>query len=272
MTGTTRYRRALSMLGVALGLLAIGLGAACGGGAEETSKTEPGKSGDAGKAATAIQKAASPAADKGAPAKGGGDDFAALFGKYKTAQFKIDYELVITGPGAMTGTMTLRQADGKVRTDMATPQGSIILIQADGKTTMCIAEQQLCLDAGALGAGGPLSSPALTSVQDFTTNAGNYANRQIDSRTIAGVRATCFEVTSTKTEKSTTCVGPDGQMLFGEFSGGGVTSKITATKVEGKPPASDFVPPYPVTSLGGLGGPGGIPGGIPGGFPTPPAR
>jgi hypothetical protein len=266
---TQQHRRVLSRFGAAFGLLVLSFAVACGGGSSETAKDAPGKSGDAGKAATAVQKAASPAADKGAPAKGSDSDFANAFSKFKTGEFKIEYELSITGPGAMTGTMTIRQLAGKTRTDMSTAQGSFILIQDGAKAYMCLADQRMCLDAGALGGSGPVSSPVLSSVQDFATNAGTYTNRQLDTRTIAGIRATCYEVTSTKSEKSTTCVGPDGQMLLGEFTGGGITSKITATKVEGKPPASDFEPPYPVQSLGGLGGPGG---GIPGGFPTPPAR
>lgn len=253
------------MFGVAIGLLAISLGAACSLKSEEAPEDGTTTAATtASKAATAPEKAAS-----AEPAKSGGDgDFAALFGKYKNAEFKIDYEMVVTGPGAMTGAMTIRQAGGKVRMDFTTPQGSFMLIQAGDKSYMCMTDQKICLDAGAFGAGGPDGGPVMGAVYDFNTNAANYTTRQIDSRAIAGVRATCFEVTNTKTEKSLACVGPEGQMLLGEFSSGVVTAKITATKVEGKPPATDFDSPYPVTSLSGLGGAGGFPGGL----PTPPAR
>jgi hypothetical protein len=244
-----------------LALVALTLGAACGKKADDAAITATAPTGK--NAAATSSPAAGNAATSTAAAKGG-DDFAALFAKYKAAESRVDYNLVTTGAGAMTGTMTMRQAAGSQRIDYAAPEGSVTFIAAPGKTLICIAEQKICLDAGAMGAGGPGGSPLVGMVQDLNTNGAAYASRPIDGRRIAGIDARCFELTSPKSEKSVTCVGPDGQMLLTEFSGAGTTTTMTATAVGAKPTAADFEAPYPVTSLSGLGGLGGL--------PTPPVR
>ena len=243
-------------------LAALTLGAACGNKDDDVATTATAATGN-----TAATTTATPAASKAATSTAAGkagDDFAALFAKYKTAESRVDYNLVTTGAGAMTGTMTMRQAAGRQRIDYASPEGSVTLISAPDRTLICIAEQKICLDAGAMGAGGPGSNPLLGMVQDLSANGAGYTSRQIDGRRIAGIDARCFELTSPKSEKSVTCIGPDGQMLLTEFSGAGTTTTMTATAVGATPTAADFEAPYPVTSLGGLGGLGGL--------PTPPVR
>jgi hypothetical protein len=246
----TMNRRTSWATGIALALLAISLGAACGGKKDDKAATAT-----TGKAAVAIDNAASPAAGKGTASTKAGDagDFAALFGRAKTAESRVDYTIAMTGAGAMNGTMTMRRLAGRTRIDIASAQGSLILIQAPDKTLMCIAEQQVCLDAGA-GVPGMANNPLLTQVQSFDPSGAGYTNRELDRRRIAGIEGRCFESTSPQAQKSTTCVGPDGQLLLAEFSGSGTSTTMTATKVEGKPPTTDFDPPYPVTSLPGLGG------------------
>lgn len=270
MTNNRRARWALAIALPMLAILALGFGTACGKKSDDSAGTK------AGTPAAANEKGAATAAAKGAstsaPAAKGGDDsrdFAQLFERYKNAESRVDYEFSMTGAAALSGTMSMRQAAGRMRIDFASPQGTLIFIQLPDKSYMCLAEQRTCLDAGgAAGPGGPASNPLLTAVQDFNTNAAGYTNRELDRRRIAGLEARCFENSSPRGDKSVTCVGPEGQLLLAEFTAAGQTTKMTATKVEGKPAAADFEPPYPVTSLSGLGGFGGP--GVPGGLPTPP--
>jgi hypothetical protein len=256
-------RRALWTVGLAVAVLALSLGAACG---KKSSESKATGTSTPPKAATAVEKANEKSA--GAAAKAGDDsaEFAALFGRYKNAEVRIDYEFSMTGAGAMSGTMSIRQSGNKSRFDMTAAQGSMIMIQLPDKSYMCITDQRMCLESPAAGAPG--GNPMVSAVQDLSNKVTGYSIRKLDSRKIAGVDGRCFEYTAPNNEKGTLCVGPDGQMLLIEVTSGGQTWKMTATKVEGKPPASDFDPPYPVMAMpGGFGMPGG-----PGALPTVPAR
>ena len=248
---TMNRQHASRVATLAFALVALSLGAACGGSddADATATTQSGKT-----AATATASPTAKAATTStAAATAGGDDFAAVFARYKAAESRVDYNLITTGTGAMSGNMTMRQAAGSQRIDYAAPEGTVTFIAAPGKTLICIAEQRMCLDAGALGPGGLGSNPLVGMVQDLNTNGAGYTNRAIEGRRIANIDARCWELTSPQNEKSITCVGPDGQLLLTEFAGAGTTTTMTATAVGAKPTAADFEAPYPVTSLGGLG-------------------
>src|SRR5688572_6518920 len=188
----TQHSSLLAVLTFAF--VALTLGAACGNDDDDAAATATAPS-----AKTTATSTVSPAAGTGATstaAAKGGDDFTAAFARYKAAESRVDYNLVTTGAGAMTGTMTMRQAAGSQRIDYAAPEGSVTFIAAPGKTLICIAEQKICLDAGAMGPGGLGSSPLVGMVQDLNTNGAGYANRAIDGRRIAGIDARCWELTS----------------------------------------------------------------------------
>ncbi len=205
------------------------------------------------------------AATKAAP---NSSELAAALESYKKAEFKITYEM--SGAGFPAGaTMVISQSGAKSRTEFSISGQTMTMIAGPDKSYMCIAEQRTCLDAAAAGAfGGAFANPVATGLQSFS-NAAPTGLKQAAGRTIAGVAARCFEGTDVTQGTGTVCVGPEGQLLSIDGTGQQGSFKLTATKVEGKPAASDFEAPYPVTTIpGGLGGPGGFPGGL----PTPPNR
>ena len=247
-----------AMVGLAFGLAAVGLGA-CARGSQDAQVAPPPP------VATAEVKASAPVLPKASPAvtavatplpRGVAGDFATLFAKYRVAETRIDYTMRSTGEFAATGGMTMRQAAGLTRLDFSSPQGVLTFIEVPGKRYMCIAQQRLCLDATA--AGSIVSpSPLMAVVQDLNANGSKYGNTVIESRRIAGVDASCFELTIPQTEQNVICVGPDGQMLYTESTSGRTTTTMTAIAIGARPPLSDFEPPYPVAALPS---------------PTPPAR
>src|SRR5688500_10614679 len=97
--GMKRPRISL-LAALALALVALTVGAACGND-DDVATTATAQSGK-----TAATVTVSPASGTGATStaadKAGGDDFAALFARYKSAESRVDYNLVTTGAGAMT--------------------------------------------------------------------------------------------------------------------------------------------------------------------------
>ena len=254
MPDTRRFAIALrrrATRGLAIAFVAVTL-AACAGDSDEAPVSPPPET------ATAALRVASPAPERASPAvtatasplpPGVAGDFPTLFAKYRAAETRIDYTMSITGQLVSTGGMTMRQAAGLTRLDFSSPQGgSLTFIEVPGKRYLCIAQQRICLDATA--AGSIVSpSPLMAVVQDLNANGGKYAHTLIASRRIAGVNASCFELTIPQTEKNVTCVGPDGQMLYTESTNGGTTAIMTAVAIGSKPPPSDFEPLYPVVAL-----------------------
>jgi hypothetical protein len=122
-----------------------------------------------------------------------------------------------------------------------------------------------CFDVGAAGGAGgagAFTNPAGNMLQSIGTTAAAANAKPAAGRTIAGVAARCFEFSEQGQGSGVACIGPDGQLLAVESTTPQGVFKLTATKLESKPAASDFEPPYPVTAFPGFGG----------GIPTPPPR
>lgn len=251
---------------VLLGMVvpALVLGAACRSSSSETKASSTATSGGPKAAATAVEKAAEKSAVTKA-ATGATNEFGAVFDRFKNSEYKITYE--VSGPGFPAGSlMTMARAKDKSRTDVTFQGASITIIQNSGKTYMCMAETRSCFEGG-----GPMgNSPVGSAIEDFEKNAATYTTKQIENRRIAGLDARCFEYSGGAGVGGTSCMGPAGEMLSSENTTPQGVFKLLATKVEPKPAASEFEPPYPPTTFPGL--PGGLPGGLPKDLPTPPVR
>lgn len=254
---------------VVLALVALGL---CGrGGTTEeagkatTSPTSKAATSAPTSAATTAPKAAATTAPAGGGSAAGAGELASALASFQKAEYKATYELSgIAAAGGPTS-ITMSKLGDKTRFEITAQGQSMTMIQAPPKSYMCQAEARSCFEVPA--AGGPVSNPAQSAIQSIGSGANAKA---VAGRTIAGIAAKCYEFSEQGQGSGTTCVGPDGQLLAVESTTPQGVFKMTATKIEPKPSAADFEPPYPVTQLPGL--PGGLPGGVPGGLPTPPRQ
>ncbi len=251
---------------VVLALVALGL---CGRGgttsetgtATATSTSKAATSAPTSVATTAPKAAATTAPSGASGAAAGSGELSSALASFQKAEYKATYEL--SGiPGGPTN-ITMSKLGDKTRFEITAQGQSMTMIQAPPKSYMCQAEARSCFEVPATGS--PIANPAQNAIQSI----GSGANaKPAAGRTIAGIAAKCYEFTDPAQGSGTTCVGPDGQLLAVESTTPQGAFKMTATKIEAKPSAADFEPPYPVTQLPGI--PGGLPGGIPGGLPTPP--
>lgn len=256
-------------------VLALGIMGCRNSSAEPTAATTA-KAG-ATSAATSAAKAGTTAT---AASKTAASGFGGLFGQFRTAEFKITYD--VTGANVPPSAMTIAQWTDRSRVDISSSLGGMSIFELpQNKTYMCMAQMSTCIDTSSgTTMPGLDSNPMVNTLEDYEKNAANYQTTEIEARTIAGVRARCFKYTG-PASSGTTCISANGQMLLTESTTSAGTFSMTATKVEGKPPASEFELPYPVGTFPGFGGagiptpPGGVPSGIPnfpGGIPTAPPR
>ena len=246
-----------------LGLVALGL---CGrGGTTDsvakatTSPTAKAATSAPPSAGTTAPKAAATTAPAGSGPAPSGSELASALASFQKAEYKATYEL--SGiPGGPT-TITMSKLGDKTRFEITVSGDSITMIQAPPKSYMCQIEARSCFEVPS--SGGPVANPAQSAIQSIGSGANAKA---VAGRTIAGIAAKCYEFTEQGQGTGTACVGPDGQLLAVESTTPQGVFKMTATKIEAKPSAADFEPPYPVTQIPGL------PGGFPGGLPTPPTR
>lgn len=259
-------------------MLALGI-MGCRSGSEETTTASTAKAGATSAASSAATSAAkaSTAAATAASKTGTTGGFGTLFGQFRNAEFKITYDVTganMPGPSSMT----IAQWTDRSRVDITSSMGGMSIFELpQNKKYMCMAQMNTCIDTSSgTTIPGLDSNPMVNTLEDYKANAANYQTTEIEARTIAGVRGQCFKYTG-PASSGTTCISASGQMLLTESTTSAGTFSMTATKVEGKPPASDFELPFPVGTMPGFGASGvpGMPGGMPnfpGGVPTAPVR
>lgn len=237
-------------------LATVGL-AACGGdddgGTPTPAATTPaattpaGGDGAATQTATATGTAATPAATATAPA-GGADALRRTVSLEDGATYSVTYEVTFVEDGkTTTGTYAVNQKPPKRAGTLTFDEGTISIIVDGERTWVCTAEggEGICLrtnrspdDTTLLPSGSPDQV-----VKDITDEVDDTRAREVGRRTIAGIEARCWEITSSE-GNGTMCFSPNGVLLLNEGSFEGTSSRFVATRISSQVDDSAFELPY----------------------------
>jgi TolA-binding protein len=241
-------------LGLSLTIALLAL-AACGGSSSTTSTATATSAGQS----TATNAGGSTATNTGqATATSGSSDIAsqlaALGGKIQQSTGKITY--TDTSTDGTTTSLTYYSGPPNFRYDSTGSDGSLsIYIETPQTTYICTSADQTCIASAGSGTGsaglGLLSgffSPALIDAMSAAAQAQGVSITK-SNETIAGTNATCYSgVSSGSTDKF--CFSDSGILLSTQTTdASGGTSGLTATAYSSDVSASDFQPPYPVTTI-----------------------
>ena len=240
-------------LSLAVALLAL---AACGGGDSTTSSATATTSGRT----TVTQKPNSnatkteQATDTPSSSADIASQLAALGGDVKQTTGKVTY--TDTSSGGSTSTITFYSKPPNSRYDTIDSDGSTSsYIETPQTTYICSSSDQSCLATAGSGTGsaglgllGGFFSSTYVDVLVAAAQAGG-ADISKSNETIAGTNATCYGgLSSGSTDKF--CFSDSGVMLAElTTDASGVTSGLTATAYSTDVSDSDFLPPYPVTTI-----------------------
>ncbi len=130
-----------------------------------------------------------------------------------------------------------------------------IIISAGGKTYLCtsVAGEENCLAAETevTEAETALLDPLFDIPQELAEDAEDIDLGETSQRSIAGVDATCFTVTSGVVElgQGEVCFSDEGVLLLVQGESGGDSFSFEATSVSTDVTDADFEPPYPIIEL-----------------------
>jgi hypothetical protein len=178
---------------------------------------------------------------------------AALGGDIKQATGKVTY--TSTDSSGTTSTITLYSKPPNSRYDTLDSDGSTSsYIQTPQITYICTSSDQSCIaqpgsGTGSAGLGlfgGLFSSTYIDALVAAAQAQGISITKS--NETIAGTNASCYEGTSNgSTEKF--CFSDSGILLKTQTTDSSGTSGLTATSFSSDVSDSDFLPPYPVTTI-----------------------
>jgi outer membrane lipoprotein-sorting protein len=232
-------------------LATVGL-AACGGDDDSSTPTPAattpaGSTGTATRTATATGTAATSTATATTPA-GGADALKRTVSLEDGATYSVTYEVTFVEDGkTTTGTYVVNQKPPKRAGTLTFDDGTISIIVDGERTWVCTAEGSdgICLrtnrspdDTTLLPSGSPDQV-----VKDITDEVDDTRAREVGRRTIAGVEARCWEITSSD-GNGTMCFSPNGVLLLNEGSFEGTSSRFVATRISSQVDDSAFDLPY----------------------------
>jgi hypothetical protein len=178
---------------------------------------------------------------------------AALGGDIKQATGKVTY--TSTDSSGTTSTITLYSKPPSSRYDTLDSDGSTTsYIETPQTTYICTSSDQTCIaqpgsGTGSAGLGlfgGLFSSTYIDALVAAAQAQGISITKS--NETIAGTNASCYEGTSNgSTEKF--CFSDSGILLETQNTDSSGTSGLTATSFSSDVSDSDFLPPYPVTTI-----------------------
>ncbi len=269
----TNAQRMLGLMVMAA--MAFGFVAACGGDDDDDGSNNdtaatatsgsPDGTGSTAETGTPTTAAASPTSDSGSD--GGSDNGGAGLAVLQQTANSLDagtYYLVYSVTGtSVNGTFTfaseppssLLALDGTLSGE----SGIFSIINLEDATYFCNGTpgEEMCLKLATGNTSAiPFTVPTAFDVNTFLGNVldePGVSAHQIDSRTIAGIDADCYDVTSTNGDSGSFCVG-DNVILSMESDIDGEHYEMEATQAETDPAKIEItVPDYPVTDMTSLG-------------------
>ncbi len=236
--------------------LAFALAASCGG---STAPAAPSSSAPSASATAAPTVAVVTSAPAATPGGAGRPKLLDLLTAAKLASYKVTYHVTATDAAqSFSGDQTWYFAPPRARFDFSSTFAgqrttiSFFVLSAGAYYCFAVGGQTRCLSVG--GIGSPLDQNFAVVVQrDLTENPDHWGGTFKDIRTIAGLQAYCYDVTSaaanTAVSSGTFCYSKDGIALLSRFSASGATWSMEATSVSATVPDSDFKLPAEPTKI-----------------------